>query len=428
MDEFVDSVQSESRETADIIAGAKLLSKSNEFSAAPPDNTTTFAQSNQFSATSPPSNWGQGQDHENQVQTVQLGKGENAQTIKLDQEGRPIISMPPHARPLPVSPSYFSRQPQFNDSYLELQRLYHKYSKLPTAPADQREKVAFRSIRDYKLHVGEDVKAKEYSRCISLVKALHKIHPDLQSTAVKAAVNKFKRAVNPYIQAAKPIYIDKFGRSLGVGRRKTSVARAWIVEGTGEVLINGKNLADAFGRIHDRESAVWPLQATQRMDKYNVWALVEGGGTTGQAEALTLAIAKALILHEPALKPALRRGEAPIILFDALFVHDADMSSSWVRDQRSQGRGEEEAWPSQGKEEACVGQEIDRAWNMHMHNHPIYENGNSSDSGNRGLMRKEAAIFIRLHCAKQGVAVGPERSSAWSFVVLRPTVYIPIFT
>lgn len=50
------------------------------------------------------------------------------------------------------------------------------------------------------------------------------------------------------------------------------------------------------------------MKATDRIGKYNVWALVEGGGTTGQAEALTLAVGKALLGHEPALKPALRRG------------------------------------------------------------------------------------------------------------------------
>ena len=80
-----------------------------------------------------------------------------------------------------------------------------------------------------------------------------------------------------------------------------------LVEGTGEVIVNGKSLSQAFGRIHDRESAVWALKATSRLDKYNVFAVVQGGGTTGQAEAITLAVAKALLAHEPALKPALRR-------------------------------------------------------------------------------------------------------------------------
>ncbi|ROW08914.1 hypothetical protein VMCG_02762 [Cytospora schulzeri] len=215
--------------------------------------------------------------------------------------------MPSHARALPVSPSYFSRQPEFNDSYLMLQKLMRQYAHLPTVTADQLEKAAFRTLRDYRLAVGEQIKASEYAKAMTLVKRLHKIHPSLQPASIKDALAKFKRDINPHNNTTKPIYIDKFGRALGVGKRKTSTARAWVVEGTGEVLVNGKNLADAFGRVHDRESAMWALKATQRVDKYNVWALVDGGGTTGQAEALTLAVAKALMAHEPALKPVLRR-------------------------------------------------------------------------------------------------------------------------
>ncbi|KAK0635666.1 ribosomal protein S5 domain 2-type protein [Bombardia bombarda] len=212
-----------------------------------------------------------------------------------------------HARPMPVSPSYFSRQPHFNDSYLTLQKMMQSYGNLPTIPASEVERIAWNTLEDIRQTLGEPVKASEYVRCIELVKRLHQIHPKLKPEPVKQALAAFKRNVQPFTNVTNPIPIDKFGRALGVGRRKSSVARAWVVEGNGEVQINGKNLADAFGRVHDRESAVWPLRATQRVDKYNVWALVEGGGTTGQAEALTLAIAKALMAHEPALKPALRR-------------------------------------------------------------------------------------------------------------------------
>ncbi len=127
---------------------------------------------------------------------------------------------------------------------------------------------------------------------------------------VTAAVNEYKKDINPYRNVVKTPHVDKGGRALGVGKRKASSARAYLVEGTGEVLVNGKTLAEAFGRIHDRESAIWALKATDRIDKYNVWALVAGGGTTGQAEALTLAVGKALLAHEPALKPALRRGKS----------------------------------------------------------------------------------------------------------------------
>ncbi|KAB5550999.1 ribosomal protein S5 domain 2-type protein [Coniochaeta sp. 2T2.1] len=212
-----------------------------------------------------------------------------------------------HARALPVSPSYFSRQPRFNDSYLLLAKLAERYRKLPIIPKDQVQPVAWKNLENFRQAVGEDVKATEFVKCMELVKTLNQIHPGLRPQEVDDALLVFKKAVQPYSNVEKRIPIDKFGRALGTGRRKQSVARAWLVEGTGEMLVNGKTLADAFGRVHDRESATWALRSTSRTDKYNVWALVEGGGTTGQAEALTLAIAKALMAHEPALKPALRR-------------------------------------------------------------------------------------------------------------------------
>ncbi len=131
---------------------------------------------------------------------------------------------------------------------------------------------------------------------------------------VRDAMEEYKRDVNPYANVPRVRTVDHDGRAIGVGRRKSSTARVWLVEGEGEVLVNGKGLNAVFGRIHDRESAIWALKATQRIDKYNVWALVEGGGSTGQAEALTLGVAKALMVHEPMLKPALRRGESDHVL------------------------------------------------------------------------------------------------------------------
>jgi small subunit ribosomal protein S9 len=214
-----------------------------------------------------------------------------------------------HARAVPVSPSYFSRSPRFNDRYLGLEKLMRMYGNLPTVPAADAGRVAWMSLADIKQAWGESVKATDYANCLIILKRLHQIHPDLKPPEVTRALDEFKRDIQAFDNEPSPILIDRYGRALGVGKRKSSTARAFVVEGDGQVLVNGKTLANYFGRVHDRESAVWALHATDRMDKYNVWARVEGGGTTGQAEALTLAIAKALMAHEPALKPALRRGK-----------------------------------------------------------------------------------------------------------------------
>ncbi|KAI1805560.1 37S ribosomal protein S9 [Daldinia bambusicola] len=212
-----------------------------------------------------------------------------------------------HVRPMPLSPSYFSRHTQFNDSFVLIQDLARKYERLPILPPGQAPRVAWKTKEQYRLAVGEAVKARDYASCIGLAKRLNQIHPDLMPEEVQQGLRPFKRDINFYLNRAKPIVVDRFGRSHGVGRRKSSVARVWLVQGTGEVLINGKTLNDAFGRVHDRESVLWGLKVMDRIDKYNVWALVEGGGTTGQAEALAMAVAKALAVHEPALKTPLKK-------------------------------------------------------------------------------------------------------------------------
>ena len=135
---------------------------------------------------------------------------------------------------------------------------------------------------------------------------------------LKQAMQYYKRDVDPFAVKKRPAVIDQDGKAYGVGRRKSSSAKVYLVQGDGRVLVNGKSLNVAFGRIHDRESALWALKSTGRLDKYNVWALVRGGGTTGQAEAITLGAAKALMVFEPALKPALRRGEFWILSYHAV--------------------------------------------------------------------------------------------------------------
>lgn len=129
---------------------------------------------------------------------------------------------------------------------------------------------------------------------------------------VATTLQKFKRDFDPSKLRRAPRSLDEHGRAYGAGRRKASTARVYLVEGEGEIMINGKSLAEVLPRIHDRESALWALKVTSRIDKYNVWALVEGGGLTGQAEAITLALGRALLVHEPGLKLMLRKGVSQI--------------------------------------------------------------------------------------------------------------------
>jgi small subunit ribosomal protein S9 len=93
---------------------------------------------------------------------------------------------------------------------------------------------------------------------------------------------------------------------LSTGRRKEAIARVRIVPGSGEVRINGRPLDDYFPtRVH-RMVAQSPLRTVGREKDYDIVASIEGGGVNGQAGALRLGIARALIELDPDLRPQLK--------------------------------------------------------------------------------------------------------------------------
>ena len=79
------------------------------------------------------------------------------------------------------------------------------------------------------------------------------------------------------------------------GRRKEAVARVRLVPGTGKVIVNGRDAADYFGRQQLVDNAVAPFRVTDTVDRFDVLAKCDGGGITGQAGALRLGIARALL-------------------------------------------------------------------------------------------------------------------------------------
>ena len=91
------------------------------------------------------------------------------------------------------------------------------------------------------------------------------------------------------------------------GRRKTSVARVRLLDGTGQFTLNGKSLDDYFPEPSHRLRIVEPLKLAELEGRYDVSATLEGGGTTGQSDALRLGIARALVEIDPDLRPALKK-------------------------------------------------------------------------------------------------------------------------
>jgi len=101
---------------------------------------------------------------------------------------------------------------------------------------------------------------------------------------------------------------DKGGFYWGTGRRKTSVARVRIKPGDGKLVINKKQLVEYFKTEQDRSAVRSPLLMAKAEKTLDVFVNVNGGGTTGQAGATVLGIARALKIYDPGLAQALRDG------------------------------------------------------------------------------------------------------------------------
>ena len=93
---------------------------------------------------------------------------------------------------------------------------------------------------------------------------------------------------------------------IGAGRRKSSIARVRLVEGSGKITINGKDIDEFFGLETLKVIVRQPLTVTNTTDKYDVICSVQGGGFTGQAGAIRHGIARALNEANSEFRPALK--------------------------------------------------------------------------------------------------------------------------
>ena len=91
------------------------------------------------------------------------------------------------------------------------------------------------------------------------------------------------------------------------GRRKESVARVLFHDGSGQVTLNGKPLEAYFPTMATRMRVMEPLSITQTQGRYDIEATLDGGGTTGQADALRLGISRALVELDPELRDTLKK-------------------------------------------------------------------------------------------------------------------------
>ena len=91
-----------------------------------------------------------------------------------------------------------------------------------------------------------------------------------------------------------------------IGRRKTAVARIYLTPGSGKITVNDRDYKSYFPTLPLQYQLHHPMEVTSTLGTYDIKATVEGGGITGQAESIKLAIARALVKINPELKTLLK--------------------------------------------------------------------------------------------------------------------------
>lgn len=131
---------------------------------------------------------------------------------------------------------------------------------------------------------------------------------DVVDTDLETGAEETAEVVEVVAEPAKPrepVIIDRPIQT--VGRRKEAVVRVRLVPGTGQFNLDGRSLEAYFPNKVHQQLIKAPLVTVDRVDSFDIYAHLDGGGPSGQAGALRLAIARALILVQPEDRPALKK-------------------------------------------------------------------------------------------------------------------------
>ncbi len=105
----------------------------------------------------------------------------------------------------------------------------------------------------------------------------------------------------------KKIKLDFKDSKYATGRRKRSIAKVWVKKGSGNIHVNGKKMVEYFLKANLQTAIFRPLTIAKRENEYDVRCSVKGGGLTGKAGAIIHGLARDIVLHEPDLKPTLKK-------------------------------------------------------------------------------------------------------------------------
>jgi small subunit ribosomal protein S9 len=128
---------------------------------------------------------------------------------------------------------------------------------------------------------------------------------DVTAETTEATVTDEVTEAAEATEAREPVYMERPIQT--VGRRKEAVVRVRLVPGTGQFNLDGRSLENYFPNKVHQQLIKAPFVTVDRLESFDVYAHLDGGGPSGQAGALRLAIARALIIVQPEDRPALKK-------------------------------------------------------------------------------------------------------------------------
>ena len=277
-------------------------------------------------------------------------------TVEGDEElEEPEEFRKPRTKSIPDSPSFYTTRPVYHDKVVYLERAigrahsHLRANHLLPLPAFAREslpplspvwknQVEMASNFDAKMSTGR------YRKVIKLLNQLNDYHRiatlgscHILGEKIRNITSLFESSRKEAVLARgrrKKVELDEHGRSYTLGKRKTSSARVWMIpvqipkaEATPDemlglesdstypvttttILVNNLPINEYFSLPADRERITRPLRVAGILGKYNIFAIVRGGGTTGQSGALAHGISKGVVVHESDFETLFRRGQS----------------------------------------------------------------------------------------------------------------------
>ena len=266
----------------------------------------------------------------------------------------PRESRKPRPKPIPDSPSFYTTRPVYHDKVVYLERAIGRAHYLLRAnhllplPSFVRESLpplspVWKSQIEMANNFDSKMSMGRYRKVVKLLNQLNDYHRIATlgnchhlGEKIRNITSLFERSEKEAVLARgkrKKVELDEHGRSYTIGKRKTSSARVWMIPvqapkteptpdemlgletnpiysvTTTTILVNNLPINEYFALPADRERITRPLRVAGVLGKYNIFAIVRGGGTTGQSGALAHGISKGVVAHEPDFETLFRRGQ-----------------------------------------------------------------------------------------------------------------------